>query len=1313
VLRSSQRRALAIAVSMCALACSLVVGADQARATISQFGEEGGGAGQFIVPAGVAVDQTSGNVYIVDSENSRVDKFDNAGGFLEGWGWGVADGTTQAFQTCTSTCFSGIGGAGPGQFVEPRGVAVDNSANPLDMSVGDIYVFDTENRRVEKFSPEGRFLLMFGGGVDHTTGANVCTADSGDTCGAGDEGTGPGQFGAIAGTGIEPGFFIAVDSLGTVYAGDVNRVEEFSPEGEYQSEIPLPGTGKITALAVNPSGDIYVTSQETTGVQEYDPSGTLINTLDSSGEPKALALDSSSDLFIDDGEGAHRHLLEYDSSGNEVDSVELDLGTAGGSSGIAFGESAGVLYVLDPAEVRVVTPPPPGPLTEHQSESASPIGPTTATLNAIINPEGHDTAYHFEYGPTASYVMSTPESASIGAGFEDQSASADLTNLQPATTYHFRVVASNESGGVKVTTYGPDETFATLPTALIVSDYVSNVAAMSVTFGAQINPLGAQTNYHFEYGPTESYGTSVPVAGADIGSGESDVVVSAYVQNLMADETYHYRVVASNERGGVKYKAESEDHTFTTEPAGTSLRLPDGRAWELVSPVDKHGAAIEAFNEGGAVIQASEDGDAITYAANGPTEASPPGTLSPERVQVLSRRSGDGWESHDIATPHNAPTAEALVGHESEYKLFSGDLLRGLVEAPGTTPLSAETSERTPYLRDDLAGSYTPLVTAANVPVGTKFGGNSENAVNEDLEVVSASPDLRHVVLNSKIPLTSSASISEGNSLYEWAGGKPQELELASVLPKKLEGEAGEPAPGPSLGYQGSIVRHAISNDGSRVLWESKGHLYMRDMDRSETTQLDAAEGAPPLQGSGRAQFQTASSDGSKVFFTDEQQLTSTAKPGREAPDLYEFEMTGADSGRLTDLTVDHNAREHAALQGEMLGASEDGSFVYFVAKGVLTSATNGSGETASDGVDNLYVLHRIGTLWSTTFIAKLSSEDANDWDAGPKHDKLVGLTSRVSPDGLWLAFMSDRSLTGYDNLDANSGMPDEEVFLYNESTDRLVCASCNPSGARPAGMFDTGEVPKPLVDTVQAWPQRWLAGSVPGWTPDSLADALYQSRYLSDSGRLLFDSADALVPQDTNGKEDVYEYDPPKSEETPASDTCTAESSTYSPRSGGCVALISSGSSGEESTFLDASESGDDVFFLTAARLAPEEDQDISFDVYDAHVCSAAAPCPAVTGSAPPPPCSTADSCRVAPSSQPAIFGAPPSATFSGAGNVTSHVSGVVVKPKSSNRSQKLSVALKACKKKSKKRRHACEKRAKRGYGSAPKVKKLRKGDK
>jgi hypothetical protein len=250
------------------------------------------------------------------------------------------------------------------------------------------------------------------------------------------------------------------------------------------------------------------------------------------------------------------------------------------------------------------------------------------------------------------------------------------------------------------------------------------------------------------------------------------------------------------------------------------------------------------------------------------------------------------------------------------------------------------------------------------------------------------------------------------------------------------------------------------------------------------------------------------------------------------------------------------------------------------------------------------------------------------------------------------------------------------------------------------------------LVNRNDGWQRHWLAGSVPGWRDGLGGPALYQPRYLSDSGRLFFESPDALVPQDTNGLEDVYEYEP---EGAPANSpyTCTDASATFSARSGGCVNLISSGSSSAESTFFDASENGDSAFFVTSAKLSAA-DYDTTYDVYDARVCSSEAPCPVSPVS--PPPCTSGDSCKAAPSPQPEIFGPAPSATFSGTGNITASVSKPIIKPKTLTRRQRLARALAVChKKKNRTKKSACERRARKLYpvkGARKAAGATRKGD-
>jgi hypothetical protein len=531
------------------------------------------------------------------------------------------------------------------------------------------------------------------------------------------------------------------------------------------------------------------------------------------------------------------------------------------------------------------------------------------------------------------------------------------------------------------------------------------------------------------------------------------------------------------------------------------------------------------------------------------------------------------------------------------------DLSRGL-DQPFTNELGipAHLSPEAPGEFENLylagfgesSGGFKPLVTTAAAPY---LHGRQK------AQFVGATPDLSHVVFQSPAALTANATEAEGlDNLYEWTSGGG--FQLVTMLP------AGESLKESvvslvDLGAESEDTSHAISDDGSRVIWSARvnyeqGGLYESDMATGETVKINATQGP--------AAFQTASSNGLRVFFTAQE----PGNGNQAGNDLYMFD---ASTGEPTDLTPDHNSADPqgASVQG-VLGASEDGSYVYVAATGDLAPG-------ARSGEVNLYLLHYDGTQWTTTFVSP--GVEGQDFMYRPLES-----TARVSPNGRYVAFISHAKLTGYGNAS------EAEVYLYDASTGRLTCASCNPTGARPA----------------QA------GGTLPGWTPMDIYQTAYQSRYLSNEGRLFFDSGEPLVPQDTNGEQDVYEYEPD------GLGSCGLES--------GCIYLISSGVGSSDSTFVDASASGDDVFFVAKDEIVPQ-DTDDAFDMYDAHVCTAAAPCFA-EAPATPPACTSSDACKPGPTPQPAIFGAPASATFSGAGNAVTPASKAPVKTQKTKKLKK-----------------------------------------
>jgi hypothetical protein len=1222
--------------------------------------------GGVFEPTGVAVSDKTGDVYVTngggDNPSPCVYVFNALGGYV-----------TKIIGTPSEPFSVGL-----------RGIAVDQSS-------GDFYVVDEFHRAVYRFNSVNAYqseLTVPGGGVPK----GVATDSSGDVYVT--ENAGVYEFNSSGAqilhlTGTPGGSFndvgpVAVDSEGNIYVG-ASVVDEFDSSSRFVDETsgtqetsdtlngppggPLRGS---TGVAVNAAKDLYVAESS----DRVDVFGPPITVPDVSTEVATAGASHTAEVLhgtVDpDGIEVASCVFEYRTEAEPAygrHSVACSSSPGSGSAPVAVTAEASSLTPATTYYYRIVASNVKG--TEGGTNYGSGVsfhvigspriesvsaevpggraGQTHTTLRAQINPEGSETTYNFEYGESESYGSTIPIPAgAIGAGLKPVSVTAELSGLKVGTTYHYRVSASNEFSPTPVAS--ADQTFTTGPALLIDSESAAGVTATSVTLQAQINPLGTETTYYFQYGTTEAYGSEVPAPpGLSLGSGEGDIGVSVHLQGLSPGTTYHYRVVAGN---ALRPEVPGSDGTFTTQAAGTEVGLPDGREWELVTPPNKQGAGFYGVGakEGGD-IQAAADGGAITYIASAPLVTSSAGSRGPEIEQMLSTREAPGsWGTADIVTPHDE-VAPVRVGTIAEYMLFSSDLSLGLVEPVGDTPLPPlpAGSEKTIYFRE-ASGAYKALVTSANVPPGTEFGGSTpfEPAV----QFASASPDLKHVVVESSVPLEE--GVPAVQELYEWSEGR---LQLVSVLP----GPEGKPAAagGPRLGANGTSregdVRHAISNDGSRIVWQLQHGgqtrtLYLRDMARRETVQVDAAREVPePPGGSDEARYWTANGEGSRVFFTSPKRLTTSSTEGGQG-DLYVFEVTsGAEEplkGTLTDLTVDPHAGETASVAG-VIGASEDGSYVYFVANGAL-------GGAAVKGGNNLYMEHyeEATKTWAApTFIASLSSGDGNTWsiDTGGSEDLNI-MTSRVSPNGRYLAFMSEASLTGYENRDASSGVPDQEVFLYDASSGRLVCTSCDPTGARPLGVdVTTGGLFEPFWDEAGLWEGRWVAGSVPGWTPRDLLGALYQSRYLSDSGRLFFNSSDALVPADVNGQVDVYEYEP--AGEHACSPSSTSASVVYSASAGGCVGLISAGTSSQESAFLDASETGGDVFFLTTSQLSPQ-DYDQSYDIYDAHECTAAQPC------APPaplsrPPCTTGDACKAAPTPQPTLFGAPSSETFSGAGNV------------------------------------------------------------
>jgi hypothetical protein len=1162
------------------------------------------------------------------------------------------------------------------------------------------------------------------------------------------------------------------EASGEVYVADParNRVERFALAGggyEFAGEFKVPSVGAIaidnSTSREDPSrGDVYVAGAGGTEENE-DGERNYIYKFSASGEKiskkrffkvkeneeefeapleriAGVAVDATGRLWIYWGESGDisglsdaeaNKLLPAFTKEEELEQPALETGCLP-TPGFAVGASDEVFYVEHERETGFRECPPEG--QEPKPAMVSKLaGSGLASERSLDN--GDATGVALDQGDGDVYLDEADAVAAFGpeGTFIERFGSGQLSQAGA-------VAIDSARGIVYVAEPGKIAVFTPEGAGPPVVDSVSaqNLTPSSERVNAAIDPHGARTTYRVQYGIAscaQAESSCTQTAEQGVGETFGDVTVSTVLEGLQPNTTYYYRVVAANEHG----TADSPQNTqtfFTTLPASEGV-LADHRQWQLVSATDMHGATPEPIDPPflGSLIQASSNGDALAWTASAPISGQAQGNHEPEPVQVISARGSEEWEPKEISTPHNKGEGVS-TSEPTEYRFFSSDLSLAVVqpqlldEPLESPPLAPEATEKTIYRRNDATGAFQPLVTAANDAMDTPFGGK--------LKFQGATPNAQHVVFRSQVPLVAGAI---GSGLYEWEAGA--QLKLLSVLP----GSERTPASEPALGFDGFDVRGAISQDGSRFFWTSereKGPLYMSDTATDRTIQINAAQGVKEageeesLNGLDEVYFQGASNDGSKVFFTDSWPLTdeSSLEPSEveELPhsaDLYEYDV---ENDELTDLTVTRNAGEHAEVLGTIPGASEDGSYLYFVANGVLApDAERGNCPRTSayrnpsishEGECNLYVSQpdpEHPGQHETRFIARLSAEDANDWGEGnsPVAGDLGDVTAQVSANGRYLAFMSDRGLTGYDNVDANplaKGARDEEVFLYDTSTGRLTCASCNPEGQAPTGVFDTknaGEGEGLLVDRPEVWSERWLAGSIPGWTLYGYDPPMteHESRYLSNNGRLFFDGADTLVAQDETrtrqetvdgkplnvGVENVYEYEPS------GVGSCQQAS--------GCVALISSGTSERESAFLDASEGGGNAFFATDAKLVAQ-DTEAGYEVYDAAECGTGESQPCLPIKQPPPPECSGEECR-GPAGPPPAVQVPATDTGSLPAKPVNQPAAPPAKttarprPAKLTRAQKLANALKACRKlKRKSQRRACERKARSTYRASASAK-------
>ena len=1068
-----------------------------------------------------------------------------------------------ARETCVpadgDVCKAGVSGPRAGQLASPQGAALDGSGN--------VWVTEISSRRVQKFGPDGQFLLMIGGGVNQGGGSpanpgNLCTAQhlaDGDTCGAGTQGSDTGQFGDWPNV-SQGSSYIAVSPTDDVWVGDEGRIQRFNLSGVYQDEIALPGQ-TVSALAVDPSGNLYAAFGGAGNVKKLSPAGTDLATVPAT-NPYALATDGDGNLYLADG-NAPPTVRVFSSAGTQIDSFQA---------------------------------------------------------TGVLEPRGIATHAVTEAGETAVYV------------------------------------SNNQSGGgsdsVRIYSPVPDTSVVGPPPSVpptIAHSYAVSVSGNEAQLRARINPhFWTDTSYYVEWGtePCSGPGAScaqVPASpGAPLTAQLLDVPVTTQtvpLGGLQPGTTYHYRFVADSSGGGPVFGADRSFHTVRDDLApggacpnaefriGPGALLPDCRAYEMVSPVDKRGGNIQGAPEQINTVthytswrQAAAGGERVTYTSD---TSFGDAISSVYSNQYLSTRTPEGWTTHGISQRRGVGLFEGVfppipvVSFELDaaFQGFTSDLCHGWVVDANVEPLTPDGLEGyvNIYRRDNCgpdADTYQALTNEGPVGEATKFLNHptfvepSPGATGPGLRFQGASDDLSHQLFVSGAQLIPEAAPGNSTQLYDFHNGQ---LELVSVLPN------GEPDPANSVlgtmrnaNYnRESSLNRAVSRNGSRIFWSSNavratdpGRIYVR-VGGDQTLPVSVPPGSPddePVN----AVFITAAADGSAALFS-------------VGASLYLFDTEAALSGDPEPVTL-----IAAGVRG-VLGASEDLGRIYFVSEQQLAPG-------GQQGERNLYL--REGD--DVSLVAVLHENDVRpELPLNPVSEKPLFRASRVTADGEQIAFQSFANLTGYESVDHELEVPFSQVFHYDAADDVLICVSCNPTGARPSGE----ELTQPFDDlrggfhNMETTPHA--SGVLPTWEREQ-----YGARALSDDGnRVYFHSYEALVPWDTNGAQDVYQWE--------------AEGTGDCGEPGGCVRLISTGKSPKESVFYDASADGEGVFFTTWESIDPRDEGQI--DVYDARV----------GGGFPPPPPEPAgcegEACRGASPNSPTDLGAG-SAVFEGQGNPPRH---------------------------------------------------------
>lgn len=684
----------------------------------------------------------------------------------------------------------------------------------------------------------------------------------------------------------------------------------------------------------------------------------------------------------------------------------------------------------------------------------------------------------------------------------------------------------------------------------------------------------------------------------------------------------------------------SESNLNPTTGAPYSQGLPECRAYEMVTPLEKGGGDVKAFQldsyPGGGGMVVSPSGNSVGYLSQRPFADAENAWVAGGGAATLGyvgRRSSTGW------TTGAAFPSVGLISYPYAIGLFDGDATADLTKTVSCGYAEARTNglDGTNFACATRTGlepwSVSVFPSLTGIPVGE---------ANNPPYYSGSSADLSHIVFlrapgmsNRYVHADLEISGTGGAGLYEVVnpGQSTATLQLVNV-------DDGGAVIGPTMGAvlggygpatnvstcesaastPGATNFQAISDDGEFIYFTAcpgnvRGgpwNIYAR-IGGSET--VDVSNPSPSecstCSGVNRsASYAAASSDGKQVFFTTAQQLVDGDTDS--TTDLYEYDFEAPAGHHVVQLSAGEESGEHpdagrgAEVQG-VVSASSDGSRVYFVARGVLTTHSNTSlapgQQQAVSGADNLYLYD--GESGETKFVADLSPADSRLWElngagqaSGPTSSASSFRASQISADGRYLIFTTVAALSADDTDTAL------DVYRYDSVTGDLLRVSHGEAAFPFSDDGNSSSYPA-IISTSGASGD----GEKFGGSSSALASSADAGRSISgDGAEVIFSTSQQLQSDDLNGAADVYEW------VEDGVDGCS--------EGDGCVHMISSGTAPGGAYYPALSVSGEDIFFATRAELVGQ-DTDELVDVYDARVDGGLPYTPPSAG------CATAESCR------------------------------------------------------------------------------------